>query len=63
MDHTPPHHMSAAERMAEIAGMLAEAIIRLKNKSKNNDLIEHFAGLHCPAERPCSHENGDCDDK
>lgn len=63
MDHTPPHLMSAPERLTEVAQILLGAMIRLKNKSKNNDLRDYLAGLQCQAERPCSVGIGDCEDE
>lgn len=63
MNHMPPHLMSAPERLTEVAALLAGAIIRLKEKSKNNNLRDYLAGLQRPAERPCSSGNGDRDDE
>ena len=63
MNQMPPHLMSAPERLTEVAEILAGAMIRLKNKNKNNELREYLAGLQCQAERPCSVGMGDCDDE
>lgn len=63
MNQMPPHLMSAPERLTEVAEILVGAMIRLKNKSKNNNLRDYLAGLQRQAERPCSVGMGDGDDE
>ncbi|MGE3769501.1 MAG: hypothetical protein AB7G06_00925 [Bdellovibrionales bacterium] len=45
--------MTTAERLDEIATIMANAVIRQEKRNKINELGEGSSGLHCLPERPC----------
>ncbi len=53
MKRTPAHMMTTAERLDEIAAIMANAVIRQEKRNKTNELREGSSGLHCLPERPC----------
>lgn len=59
INQTPPHTMTAKERHAEVAELMARGISRLKEKAsaKNMTLGEYLTGLRRKRERSCDHKN------
>lgn len=53
MKRVPAHMMTTAERLDEIAAIMANAVIRQEKRNKTNEFGEGSSGLHCLPERPC----------
>jgi len=49
-----PHLMTTAERLDEIASILAKAIIRTEIRSNTAENREGLTGLHCEPKHACN---------
>lgn len=52
-----PHEMTTAERLDEIASILAKGIIRSHIRSNTDENREGFTGLHCEPKHACNKDN------
>lgn len=59
IDQTPSEIMTTEERLAEVAGILAVAGERLRNKAGNRSLSAYLTGLRRQAERPWEPQKGE----
>lgn len=53
-NQTRPHLMTTAERLDEIASILAKAIVRVQKREEISSSGESFTGLHCKPKHACN---------
>ena len=51
MNPLPPHHLTPAERRAELCRLLALGLIRLRRRDLDKSVAESGSTLHSPPDR------------